>query len=241
MIHTVSMDFAGRPLSLETGRLAKLAEAAVLVRYGDTVVLVTVAVSEDPVGTNFLPLRADFEEKMYAVGRIPGGFFKREGRPSEEATLICRRIDRPVRPLLPSGLRHDVQIIATALSAENQNAVDLVAMIGASAALHLSSLPFAGPFGVAKVGRLEGEFILNPSFEQRKEADLDLMVVATQRGIVMVEMEGSQVPEETLIEALDMGIEACQPVVEMIEELPGNRGLRLCSTSSNMRPNAWAR
>lgn len=225
MIHTVSMDFVGRPLTLETGRLAKQAEAAVLASYGDTVVLVTVTVSDNPVNTNFLPLRADFEEKMYAVGRIPGGFFKREGRPSEEATLICRRIDRPVRPLLPAGLRHDVQIIATALSAENQNEADVVAMIGASAAMHLSSLPFAGPFGVAKVGRLEGEYILNPSFEQREEADLDLLVVATKQCIAMVEMEGDQIPEETVREALDLGVQACQPVVELIEELRAQAGV----------------
>jgi polyribonucleotide nucleotidyltransferase len=225
MIHTESIDFMGRTLTLETGRLAKQAEASVLASYGETMVLVTVTVSPDPVPANFLPLRADFEEKMYAVGKIPGGFFKREGRPSEEATLICRQIDRPIRPLLPSGLRHDVQIIATALSAENQNAADLVAMIGASAAMHLSSLPFDGPFGVVQIARLAGELIFNPSFEQKAEADLDFLVVASKAGIVMVEMGGDQVPEDVVIEALQQGEAACQPVVEMIERLREKAGV----------------
>ncbi len=225
MIHTESIDFMGRTLTLETGRLARQAEAAVLATYGETMVLVTVTVSTDPITANFLPLRADFEEKMYAVGKIPGGFFKREGRPSEEATLICRKIDRPIRPLLPSGLRHDVQIIATALSAENQNAVDLVAMVGASAAMHLSSLPFAGPFGVVQIARLGDEMIYNPSFEQREEADLDLLVVASRAGIVMVEMEGAEVPEDVVADALERGEVACLPVVEMIERLRDKAGV----------------
>ncbi len=225
MIHTESIDFMGRTLTLETGRLARQAEAAVLVTYGETMVLVTVGVSADPVPTNFLPLRADFEEKMYAVGKIPGGFFKREGRPSEEATLICRKIDRPIRPLLPSGLRHDVQVIATALSAENANSADLLAMIGASAAMHLSSLPFDGPFGVVQIARLEGELVFNPSFEQKQEADLDFLVVASKAGIVMVEMGGDQVPEDVVIDALEKGEAACQPVVEMIERLREKAGV----------------
>ena len=225
MIHTESIDFMGRTLTLETGRLARQAEAAVLVTYGETIVLVTVGVSADPVPTNFLPLRADFEEKMYAVGKIPGGFFKREGRPSEEATLICRKIDRPIRPLLPSGLRHDVQVIATALSAENANSADLVAMIGSSAAMHLSSLPFDGPFGVVQVARLEDEFILNPSFEQKADADLDLLVVASKQGIVMVEMGGDQIPEDAVIDALEQGEAACMPVVDMIERLREKAGV----------------
>ena len=225
MTHRVTFDFQGRPFTLETGRLARQAEAAVLATYGETMVLVTVTVSRDPIDANFLPLRADFEEKMYAVGRIPGGFFKREGRPSEEATLVCRKIDRPIRPLLPSGLRHDVQVVATALSAENQNSVDLVAMIGASAAMHLSSLPFDGPFGVVQVARANGETLLNPSFEQKNEAELDLLVVASRKGRVMGEMEGDQVDEQIVSEALDLGVAACQPVVEKIEELRGLAGV----------------
>ncbi len=224
MVHSVMRDFAGCPLSIETGRLARQADAAVLVRYGDTVVLVTVGVSPEPIDADFLPLRVDFEEKMYAVGRIPGGFFKREGRPSEEATLICRKIDRPIRPLLPQGLRNDVQIIALPLSAETAHSAQLAALIGASAALHLSSVPFEGPFGAAQVGFVDGELTLNPSFEQLEESNLDLLVVATSDGIVMVELEGDSVPEDVVVEATVMAEEACQPIVEMIEELREKAG-----------------
>ena len=151
MTHEVTVEFAGRPLKLETGRIAKMADASVVVTYGETVVLATCGVTDEPVDVDFLPLRVDFEEKMYAVGRIPGGFFKREGRPSEEAILVCRKIDRPIRPLLPSGLRNDVQVIVMPLSAENENVVDVVAMIAGGAAVHLSSVPFYGPLGVAPV------------------------------------------------------------------------------------------
>ncbi|HEY3396144.1 MAG TPA: polyribonucleotide nucleotidyltransferase [Armatimonadota bacterium] len=215
----------GRTLTLETGRLAKQAEAAVLATYGETVILCTVTVSRDPLPMDFLPLRADFEEKMYSVGKIPGGFFKREGRPSEEGTLICRKIDRPIRPLLPQGLRNDVQVIATALSVENENAPDLVAMIGCSAAMHLSSLPFDGPFGVITVARVDGEFIFNPSFEQRTTGDMEATVVATRKGVVMVEMGGEEVPEDIVADALDQGTAACLPIVEMIERLRDKAGV----------------
>ncbi len=223
-VQTVTMDFAGRPLSIETGRLAKQADASALVRYGDTMVLVTVVISPEPVDADFLPLRVDFEEKMYAVGRIPGGFFKREGRPSEEAVLTCRRIDRPIRPLLPAGLRNEVQVIAIPMSAETQDSVDLAALIGASAALHLSPVPFEGPFGAAQIGIVGGELTLNPSFEQLEESDLNLLLVATRNGIVMVEFEGNSVPEDLLLQATVMAEEACQPVVEIIEELREKAG-----------------
>ncbi len=224
MIHKVSCDFAGRPLTIETGRLARQADASVLVTYGETIVLVTAAVSPEPMDLDFLPLRVDFEEKMYAVGRIPGGFFKREGRPGEDAILTCRKTDRPIRPLLPSGLRNDVQVIATALSAETQNSVDLVTMTGASAAMHLSSLPFAGPFSVAQVGREDGDLLINPSFEQLEAGGLDLLVATTAEGIIMAEMEGHQVPEEEVIEGIRLAEEACQPVLEIIQELREKAG-----------------
>ncbi len=224
MIHKVSCDFAGRPLTIETGRLAKQTDASVLVTYGETIVLVTVVVSPEPTNFDFLPLRVDFEEKMYAVGRIPGGFFKREGRPSTEAILTCRKTDRPIRPLLPAGLRHDVQVIATALSAENQNSVDLVTMTGASAAMHLSSLPFAGPFATAQIGREDDQFIINPSFEQLEAGDLDLLVSITADGVLMVEMDGCQVPEEVVIEGIKLAEETAAPVLDIIEELREQAG-----------------
>ncbi len=218
MVHQVSCDWAGRPLHLETGRMARLAESAVLVSYGDTVVLVAATI------TPFLPLRVDFEEKMYAIGDIPGGFFKREGRPGDAAILTCRRTDRPIRTLLPDGLRNDVQVIATPLSADNQNSIDVVTMIGASAAMHLSSLPFAGPFGVAQVGIDDGQFAINPSFEQLEAGDLTLLMSATADGIVMAEVEAKQIPDEMFSEAFAMAEEACQPVVKLIEELRDRAG-----------------
>ncbi len=224
MLHQVSCDWAGRPLSLETGRMARQAESAVLASYGDTVVLVALTVTPEPQDLPFLPLRVDFEEKMYAVGEIPGGFFKREGRPGDAAILTCRRTDRPIRTLLPDGLRNDVQAIATPLSADNQNSIDVVTMIGASAALHLSSLPFAGPFGVAQVGIDDGQFTINPSFEQLDAGDLTLLMSATADGIVMAEVEAKQIPDEMLSEAFAMAEEACQPVVELIEELRAKAG-----------------
>ncbi len=224
MIHKVSCDFAGRPLTIETGRLARQTDASVLVTYGETIVLVTVVVSAEPTNLDFLPLRVDFEEKMYAVGRIPGGFFKREGRPSTGAILTCRKTDRPIRPLLPAGLRHDVQVIATALSAENQNSVDLVTMTGASAAMHLSSLPFAGPFATAQIGREDDQFIINPSFEQLQASDLDLLICNTADGILMAEMEGHQVPEEVITEGIKLAQEATTPVLGIMEELREQAG-----------------
>jgi len=224
MVHQVSCDWAGRTLSLETGRMARQADSAVLASYGDTVILVTVTVTPEPQDLPFLPLRVDFEEKMYAVGEIPGGFFKREGRPGDAAILTCRRTDRPIRTLLPDGLRNDVQVIAMPLSADSQNSVDVVTMIGASAALHLSSLPFAGPFGVAQVGIDDGEFAINPSFEQLEAGDLTLLMSATADGIVMAEAEAKQISDETLGEAFAMAAEACQPVVKLIEEFRDKAG-----------------
>ena len=224
MIHEVEVDFAGRPLKFQTGKLAQLADASVVVTYGETVVLATCGVTEDPIDANFLPLRVDFEEKMYAVGRVPGGFFKREGRPSEEATLISRKIDRPIRPLLPHGLRHDVQIIVNPLSAENGNITDVVAMIAGATAVHLSSVPFDGPLAAARVVRLNGEFIVNPTFEQLSDAELDVVVAAGPQGIVQLEMDGSQVAEDICVEAMRLAEEACVPVRAAIEELRQKAG-----------------
>ncbi|NPV46683.1 MAG: polyribonucleotide nucleotidyltransferase [Armatimonadetes bacterium] len=224
MLNQVTIDFAGRPLRFETGKLAQLSDAAVVVSYGDTVVLATCNVTDRPIDVDFLPLRVDFEEKMYAVGRIPGGFFKREGRPSEEATLVSRLVDRQIRPLLPSGLRNDVQVIVTPLSAETDNLVDIVAMIAGAAAVHVSSVPFAGPVGAARVGRVDGEFVLNPSFDQLAVADLDVVVAAGPQGIVQIEMEGSEVPEGVVVEALEMGAEACQAVIKAVTELREKAG-----------------
>jgi polyribonucleotide nucleotidyltransferase len=219
MEHKVSCDFAGRELIFEIGRLAKQSDCAVMVTFGETIVLVTANVTEEPKNLPFLPLRVDFEEKMYSVGRIPGGFFKREGKPSDEAVAIGRSIDRPIRPLLPEGLRNDVQVIVNPLSVEGASSVLVTSMIGASAALHASSIPFDGPFGAAQVGRVEGELMLNPSYEQVKEGQFSLVLAATRGGLVELEMEGDEMDEEQLRQALQMGFDACQPVIEAIEEL----------------------
>lgn len=217
MPNVAEMTYAGRPLSIETGRIARQADAAVVVRYGDTIALVTVCASKEvQERTSFLPLRVDFEEKMYAVGRIPGGFFKREGRPTEEATRTMGLLDKAVRPLLPPGLRNDVQIIATALSADELNSPNLVCVLGASAALTISSIPFTGPVAAAEVGRLDGEFILNPSYEQIEAGDLHVLVMGAKAGVVSVEVAARQAPEEAVAAAIEFGQQALMPVVDLL-------------------------
>lgn len=214
-----SMSLAGRELSIETGHLAKQASGAVLVRYGDTVVLVTATTSKEPrEGVDFFPLTVDYEEKMYAVGKIPGGFLRREGRATEAATLSARLIDRPIRPLFPKGYRCDVQIVATVLSVEADNEPDMCAMIGASAALHLSSAPFMGPIAGVSVGLIGDEFIINPTEAQRAESRMHLSVAGTFDAIMMVEAGAKEVPEEQMLDAIMFGYEEIQRIVAMIEE-----------------------
>ena len=213
-----SMLLAGRELSLETGHLAKQANGAVLVRYGDTVVLVTATTSKEPrEGVDFFPLTVDYEEKMYSVGKIPGGFLRREGRATEAGTLSARLIDRPIRPLFPKGYRNDVQIVATVLSVEPDNEPDMCAMIGASAALHLSNAPFLGPIAGVSVGLVDDEFIINPNVEQREKTLLHLSVAGTADAIMMVEAGAKEVPEDMILDAIMFGHEEIQRVVAMIE------------------------
>ncbi len=214
-----SMSLAGRELSIETGHLAKQANGAVLVRYGDTVVLVTATTSKEPrEGVDFFPLTVDYEEKMYSVGKIPGGFLRREGRATEAATLSARLIDRPIRPLFPKGYHCDVQIVATVLSVEADNEPDMCAMIGASAALHLSSAPFMGPVAGVSVGMIGDEFIINPTEKQREESRMHLFVAGTFDAIMMVEAGAKEVPEEKMLDAIMFGHEEIKRIVAMIEE-----------------------
>ena len=214
-----SMSLAGRELSIETGHLAKQANGAVLVRYGDTVVLVTTTTSKEPrEGVDFFPLTVDYEEKMYSVGKIPGGFLRREGRATEAATLSARLIDRPIRPLFPKGYHCDVQIVATVLSVEADNEPDMCAMIGASAALHLSSAPFMGPIAGVSVGMIGDEFIINPTEKQREESRMHLSVAGTFDAIMMVEAGAKEVPEEKMLDAIMFGHEEIKRIVAMIEE-----------------------
>ena len=222
MLHVVEGIVGGREITLETGELAEQSNSAVTVRYGDTVVLVTVCVAKEPrEGVDFLPLSIDFEERLYAAGKIPGGFLRREGRPSQQAILSGRLIDRPLRPLFPKSWRREVQIIATVLSADQENLPDVLAIIGASTALSNSDIPFEGPVGAVRVGYLNGEFLLNPTFSQLQDSFLDLVIVGTKKAVVMVEAGAKEVSEELILEAIKFGQEANQQIIELEEKLQG--------------------
>ena len=215
-----TIDWGGRPLTLETGRIARQADGAVLATYGETTVLATVVFEKKPKpGFDFFPLTVDYQEKTYAAGRIPGGYFKREGRPTEKETLVSRLIDRPIRPLFVKGFKHETQVIVTVLSHDQENDPDMVAMVAASAALTLSGVPFMGPIGGVRVGIIDGTLTLNPTLEQMKTSDLDLVVAGTQDALMMVESEAQELPEERMIEALMFAHRGMQPVIEAIIEL----------------------
>ncbi len=209
--------WGGQILTLETGKVARQADGAVMARLGDTIVLCTVvgARSVKP-GQDFFPLTVNYQEKAFAAGKIPGGFFKREGRPSEAETLISRLIDRPIRPLFPEGFRNEVQVIATVLSHDGENSPDMVAMVGCSAALTLSGIPFFGPIGGARVGYVDGEYVLNPTLAQIKLSQLDLVVAGTAEGVLMVESEAQELSEEVMLGAVEFGHKGFQPVIEGI-------------------------
>jgi polyribonucleotide nucleotidyltransferase len=225
MFHKVELQFHGRPLSIEVGRMAKQASGAALIQYGETVVLATaVATSSPRVGIDFFPLTVDYQEKTFAAGKIPGGFFKREGRPSEKEVLTSRLIDRPIRPLFPEGFRCETQVIATVLSADKENDPDMVALIGASAALHVSDIPFHGPIAGLRVGRRDGTLVVNPLQKEAAEHDLWLVVAGTRDGIVMVEGGATALPEDLMLEALYHAHAEMQPLIEIQEELRAKVG-----------------
>jgi polyribonucleotide nucleotidyltransferase len=220
MIKKVEVDFHGRPLSIEVGRMAKQADGAVLVRYGETVVLVTAVAAKDlKLDTDFFPLTVDYQEKTFAAGKIPGGFFKREGRPSEKEILTCRLIDRSIRPLFAEGLRCETQIIATVLSADRENDPDVVAMLGTSIALHVSDIPFNGPLAGVRIGRIDGRWVMNPTQSQLEQSDVDIFLSGSRDAIVMVEGGAQVVPEEEILEALFAGHEAIQPLLQIQEDI----------------------
>ncbi|MCM3625899.1 polyribonucleotide nucleotidyltransferase [Paenibacillus glycanilyticus] len=218
------MLLGGRTLVLETGRLAKQANAAVTVRYGDTVVLCTVTASAEPKDLDFFPLTVNYEERLYAVGKIPGGFIKREGRPSEKAILSSRLTDRPIRPLFPEGFRNDVQVANIVMSVDQNCTPEIAAMIGTSAALSISDVPFNGPIGGVNVGRINGQFIINPTVEQEAETEIFVTVAGTKDAIMMVEAEGNEVPEDVMLEAIMFGHDEIKKIVAMIEELHAAAG-----------------
>lgn len=218
--HKVEIEWGGRPLILETGKVARQADGAVMATYGETVVLATVvsAKSAKP-GQDFFPLTVNYQEKTFAAGKIPGGFFKREGRPSENETLTCRLIDRPIRPLFPDGYKNETQIILTVVQHDMENNPDVLAMVAASAALTISGVPFMGPIGGARVGYINGEYVLNPHLDEMEETDLDLMVAGTQDAVLMVESEAKELNEDIMLGAVMFGQKGFQPVIDAIIKL----------------------
>jgi polyribonucleotide nucleotidyltransferase len=214
------LDWAGSKLILETGKVARQADGAVVASYGDTVLLATVvgAKSAKP-GQDFFPLTVNYQEKFFAAGRIPGGFFKREGRPTEKETLVSRLIDRPIRPLFPHGFRNEVQVVVTVLSHDLENDPDILALVAASAALTISGIPFFGPVGAARVGYIDGQYVLNPTTSQKAESKLDLVLAGTTEGVLMVESEASELSEELMLGAVTFGHAAFQPIIQAIIEL----------------------
>ena len=223
-VTTLTAEYGGRTLTIETGRMARLAGGSVTIRYGDTLLLGTANRSEPRPGLDFFPLTVDFEERMYAAGKIPGGFIKREARPSEAAILACRLTDRPIRPLFPEGYKDDVQIVLTVLSTDQQNNPDILGTIAASAALSISEIPFQGPIGAVRVGRIGGEFVVNPTYAQLKESDLDLVVSGTRDAIMMVEAGANLLTEDVMAEAILFGHRALQPVIDLQEQLQAQVG-----------------
>jgi len=222
---TKSIQYGAHTLTLETGEISRQADAAVLVSYGDTVVLVAVtSKSEVKAGQDFFPLTVDYMEKTYAAGKIPGGFFKREGRPSEKETLTSRLIDRPLRPLFPEAFYNEVQVVATVLSSDPEIDADIPAIIGASAAMSLSGIPFFGPLGAARVGYINDEYVLNPTKAQLEETELDLVVAATETAVMMVESEAKELSEEVMLGAVVYGHEQMQAVIKLISELAAEAG-----------------
>ena len=219
-IHREELDWAGRKLVLETGRVARQADGAVLATWGETTVLATVVSAKSPKpGVDFFPLTVNYQEKAFAAGRIPGGYFKREGRPSEKETLVSRLIDRPIRPLFPEGYRNDTQVVVTVLSHDLENDPDVLSMVAASAALTISGIPFMGPIGGARVGHIKGELKLNPTIDEMKESALDLVVAGTADAVLMVESEAKELSEQTMLEAVMTGHRGFQPVIEAIIRL----------------------
>src|SRR5213595_4296648 len=220
MSHTVQTDINGVPFSIETGKVARQADGAVVVRYGGTMVLATcVAAKAGKEAQDFFPLAVEYRERMYAGGRIPGGYFRREGAPSKKETLTSRLIDRPIRPLFPDGFRNEVQVICLVISGDQENDPDVLAINGASAALCLSGIPFDGPVGAVRVGQIDGSFVVNPTTEQRNVSTLELVIAGTEDAVLMVEAGAKEVPEETMLEAIAFGHEHCRRLAKTQKEL----------------------
>jgi len=234
MVHVVELDVAGRTLRLETGRVAKQADGSIWASYGDTVVLATAVASQNAKpGVDFLPLTVDYQEKAYAAGKIPGGYFKREGRPSEKEVLTSRLIDRPLRPLFPEGYYFETQVIAAVLSSDRTGSSDVIGITAASAALAVSNIPFLGPIAGVKIGRVNGQFVVNPDLEMLKSSELDLVVAGTADAVMMVEAGANELPEATMLEAIELAHAEIKKIVAKINELrvlSGNKSKRTVAT-----------
>src|ERR1700734_3974725 len=217
MFEQVSLDLGGRKLTFETGKMARQAHGAIVARYGDTVVLATACMDNKPTEKDFLPLTVDYREYTYSGGKIPGGFFKREGRPSEREILTCRQIDRPIRPMFPKNFRNETQVIALVLSADKDNDPDVVGINAAGAALSLSDIPFGGPIGAVRVGQVNGQFVVNPSYAERLESTLNITVVATKDGVVMIESGATGVSEDTVVDAIEFGHTEIKKICAVID------------------------
>lgn len=224
-IYTYTADIGGEVITIEAGRLAFQANGAVTVRQGDTIILSTATMSAKPrEGADFFPLTVDYEERLYAAGKIPGSFFKREGKASENAILICRLTDRPIRPLFPKGMRNDVQVVQTALSADQEHFIDIMSILGASAALTISDIPFQGPVGAVRVGYVDGRFVMNPTVAQMEQSILDLRLAGTRDAVIMIEAGASEVTEELMLEAIYAGHQAFQPFIDLQEKMRAEIG-----------------
>lgn len=227
-------EFAGRPLVIETGKMAQLANAACLVRYGETVVHVAVTASAKPrEGVDFFPLSVDYEEKLYAVGKIPGSYTKREGRPSEKAILTCRVIDRPIRPLFPKDMRNDVSVVCTVMSVDPDCSPEIAALVGTSTALSISDIPWKGPISSVSVGYVDGEFVINPTLEQRKVSQMAVTVASTDSRIAMIEAGANEIPDDVMFEGIMAGHHANQSIISFIKGIQAEIGKEKFSYPSN--------
>ncbi len=243
-IHKKTIDWGGRPLTLETGKIARQADGAVLATYGESVVLCTVVAEKKPkAGVDFFPLTVLYQEKTYAAGKIPGGFFKREGRPNENETLTSRLIDRPIRPLFPSEFTNETQVVCTVISHDLENNPDILSLVGASAALAISGIPFQGPLGAARVGYKDEQYILNPTYEEVRESNLDLIVSGTAEGVLMVESEAKELSEEVMLGAVTFGFDHFQPVIKAILEFAQevNNPKREIPQPSHLKEDVYAK
>ncbi|MGH7681292.1 MAG: polyribonucleotide nucleotidyltransferase, partial [Candidatus Eiseniibacteriota bacterium] len=224
MPESVSLELGGRKFSIEVGKVAKQASGATWIQYGETVLLTAAVASKDPIDKDFFPLSVEYREKTYAAGRIPGGFFKREGRPTEKEILSSRLIDRPLRPLFPDGYRNEIQIMTTVLSSDKANDPDVLGVTGASAALMISDIPFPEPVSAVRVGCIAGELVLNPTFEQLAESTLDLVVAATDTNVVMVEAGAREVSEKLVVEGLEFAHQAIRQLNKLQHDLKARVG-----------------